>query len=59
MTYLLGPSVGVDVSSVLHIDIVETLRGSESEVVVAWCSRLSEVPHGGIEEACHILQDYN
>ena len=56
-TYLFLPVSSMDVSSVLHIDVVKTLRWSESQVVVAWCSSLSEVPHGSIEEACHILRE--
>jgi hypothetical protein len=49
------PVGSVDVGSILHINIVKTLRWSESQVVVSWLCCLSEVSNRGIEKTCHFL----
>ena len=55
VAYLFSPVSSVDVSSVLHIDVVKTLGGSESEVVVTWLCGLPEVSNRGVHESGHLL----
>lgn len=45
----------VDGGPVVHVDVVETLRGAEAEVVVAGSSGLSEASHGHGNEASGFL----
>jgi cell division inhibitor SulA len=41
----------MDVGPVVYIDVVDALRRSESQVVMAWLSGLSEASHGCLKES--------
>lgn len=55
MTYRLNSVGSMDVGIVVHIDVVKTLRRSESQVVGAWGGGLSETSHGGAGHASGLL----
>lgn len=47
----------MDVGPVVNVDVVEALRRLESEVIVAWCSSLSETSDGGLHHHSGILHN--
>ena len=46
----------VDVGPVVDVDVIKALRGSESEVVMAWGGCLSETSNLGRQEASCLLR---
>ena len=51
----------MNVSSILHVDVVEALRRFESHVVVSWLGSFPEVSHGEVKHSSHFLHvnDFN
>ena len=50
-----GAVGSVDVGPIVHVLVIKTLRGAESEVVVAWGGGLSETSDGGGNKAGGLL----
>jgi hypothetical protein len=47
----------MDVSPVVNVDVVNPLRRSEPQVIVAWSSSLSEATDGHVGQSCRLVSD--